>query len=47
MDSVVAKPWFLRLNFFHLDNVSKNNNREKNYFQNNEENQDTLFFLIE
>lgn len=33
MDSVVAKPCFLRLNFFHLDNGSKSNNREKIIFK--------------
>lgn len=45
MDSVVAMPCFLRLNFFHLDNGSKNNDR-KNYFQNNKKNQDILFFFL-
>lgn len=36
MDSVVAKPCCLRLDFFHLDNGSNNNNKEKNAFENNE-----------
>jgi len=45
MDSVVAKQCCLRLNFFHPDNGSNNNNKEKNAFENNEKNQVTLFFF--
>lgn len=47
MDSVVAKPCFLRLNFFHLDNGSKNNNRENIIFKIMKKIKIAFFFLIE
>lgn len=46
MDSVVAKPCCLRLNFFHLDNGKDNSNEEKNAFENNEKNQVTFSFFF-